>query len=65
MEAPAINLTDGNNHGAGRFNFEFQQDLSTAALEKTPPVVNPTDSNSSTTLENLQVGDQTPFWGVI
>ena len=59
MESPAINLTGGNNDGAGRINFEFQKDLSTAALEKTPPVVNPTDSNSSITLENLQVGGQT------
>ena len=58
MGSPAINLTGGNNDGAGRINFEFQKDLSTAALEKTPPVVNPTDPNSSITLQNLQVGGQ-------
>jgi hypothetical protein len=58
MEMPAINLTGGNNDGVGLCDFTFAIDLTSAALEKKPVVVNPTDSNSSVTLENLQVGGQ-------
>jgi hypothetical protein len=59
MASPAINLTGQNNDGAGRIGFDFVRDLSSDLLEKTPPIVNPTNTNSSITLENLQVGGQT------
>jgi len=58
MEMPAINLTGGNNDNVGRSLFTFGQDLSTAALEKAPPIVNPDNTNSDVTLQNLQVGGQ-------
>lgn len=58
MEMPAINLTGGNNNNVGRSNFVFGFDLSSEALEKAPPVVNPNNTNSDITLQNLQVGGQ-------
>ena len=58
MEMPAINLTGGNNDGVGFCDFTFAFDLTTASLEKSPSIVNPNDSNSRITLENLQVGGQ-------
>lgn len=58
MEMPAINLTGGNNDNVGRCDFTFAIDLSSASLEKKPPLVNPTDADSSITLQNLQVGGQ-------
>jgi hypothetical protein len=58
MESPAINLTGGNNDNVGRSTFNFDKDLSTAALEKSPPIVNPTNTGSNVTLQNLQVGGQ-------
>jgi len=57
MEMPAINLTGGNNDNVGRCDFIFGM-LPTASDPKKPPVVNPTDPNSSITLQNLQVGGQ-------
>ncbi len=58
MESPAINMTGGNNNNVGRSQFYFTQDLSTEALEKAPPIVNPTNAGSDVTLQNLQVGGQ-------
>ena len=58
MEMPAINMTGGNNDNVGRCSFGFTKDLSTSALEKSPPIVNPTNSGSDITLQNLQVGGQ-------
>lgn len=58
MQMPAINLTGGNNNGVGNCLFEFGLDLSSAALEKKPPLVNPDNTNSDVTLQNLQVGGQ-------
>ena len=58
MEMPAINLTGGNNDNVGRTLFNFGIDLSSAALEKAPAIINPTNANSSVTLENLQIGGQ-------
>ena len=58
MEMPAINMTGGNNDNVGRCQFYFRQDLTTEALEKTPPIVNQTNSGSDVTLQNLQVGGQ-------
>jgi len=58
MEMPAINLTGGNNDGVGFCDFTFAIDLTSTSAEKKPVIVNPTDSNSSVTLENLQVGGQ-------
>ena len=58
MEMPAINMTGGNNDNVGRSQFYFNQDLSTTALEKAPPIVNPTNNGSDVTLQNLQVGGQ-------
>jgi hypothetical protein len=58
MEKPAINLTGGNNDNVGRCIFNFTKNLSTAALEKAPPIVNPTNAGSDVTLQNLQVGGQ-------
>jgi len=58
MEMPAINMTGGNNDNVGRSQFYFNQDLSTPALEKAPPIVNPTNSGSDVSLQNLQVGGQ-------
>ena len=58
MEMPAINLTEGNNNNVGRSLFTFAANLTSAALDKSPAIINPTDSNSSVTLENLQIGGQ-------
>tara|TARA_R100000951_G_scaffold102196_1_gene94159 strand:+ start:822 stop:1919 length:1098 start_codon:yes stop_codon:yes gene_type:complete len=58
MEMPCINLTGGNNDNVGRCLFGFVKDLSTANLEKSPPIVNPTNAGSDVTLQNLQVGGQ-------
>tara|TARA_R100000988_G_scaffold56060_1_gene27958 strand:+ start:1382 stop:2479 length:1098 start_codon:yes stop_codon:yes gene_type:complete len=58
MEMPAINLTGGNNDNVGRSRFTFGLDLSNAGLEKAPPIVNPDNTNSDVTLQNLQVGGQ-------
>ena len=58
MEMPAINLTGGNNDGVGYCDFTFATSLGSDAAEKSPAVINPTNSNSSVTLENLQVGGQ-------
>ncbi len=58
MQKPAINLTGGNNDNVGRSTFHFTKDLSTVALEKAPPIVNPTNAGSDVTLQNLQVGGQ-------
>ena len=58
MAMPCINLTGGNNDNVGRSLFGFVRDLSTANLEKSPPIVNPTNAGSNVTLQNLQVGGQ-------
>jgi len=58
MQSPAINLTGGNNDNVGNSTFSFDFDLSSAALEKAPPIVNPNNPNSDVTLQNLQVGGQ-------
>ena len=55
MEMPAINLTGGNNDNVKRCIFEIDPQMSN---DITPPIVNPTDPNSSITLQNLQVGGQ-------
>ena len=55
MEMPAINLTGGNNDNVKRCLFEIDPQMSD---DITPPLVNPTDPNSSITLQNLQVGGQ-------
>lgn len=58
MEMPAINMTGGNNDDVGRTIFTFGFNLSSATLEKGPPIVDPDNSDSSVTLQNLQVGGQ-------
>tara|TARA_A100001201_G_C4094037_1_gene203054 strand:+ start:825 stop:1919 length:1095 start_codon:yes stop_codon:yes gene_type:complete len=58
MESPAINLTGGNNDNVGRSRFNFGIDLTSTSLEKAPPIVNPDNTNSDITLQNLQVGGQ-------
>ena len=58
MQMPAINLTGGNNNGVGNCLFEFGLDLSSATLEKKPPLVNPDNTDSDIVLQNLQVGGQ-------
>ena len=55
--SPAINLTGGNNDGVGRTEFLFAV-RGTAELEKNPPIVNPVNTESNITLQNLQVGGQ-------
>lgn len=58
MQSPAINLTGGNNDNVGRTRFNFNIESSSASLEKAPPIVNPDNTNSDVTLQNLQVGGQ-------
>ena len=58
MESPAINLTGGNNDNVGRSLFEFGINSTSTSIEKAPPVVNPDNTNSDITLQNLQVGGQ-------
>lgn len=58
MQSPAINLTGGNNDNVGRSRFNFAIDSTSANLEKYPPIVNPNNTNSDITLQNLQVGGQ-------
>ena len=60
MELPSINLTGGNNDNAGLCLFQIDPQTSD---DRRPPIVNPTDSQSSVTLQNLQVGGQ-PLSGV-
>ena len=55
MEMPAINLTGGNNDNVKRCLFRIDPQTSD---DIHPPVVNPTDPNSSITFQNLQVGGQ-------
>lgn len=55
MESPAINLTGGNNDNVGRSLFQI---LPQTTDDRRPPIINPTDPQSSVTLENLQVGGQ-------
>lgn len=55
MVSPAINLTGGNNDNVGRCDFTFEANTPD---DSSPVVLNQTDSNSSITLQNLQVGGQ-------
>ena len=52
MVMPAVNLTGGNNDNVGRCLFQIDGDYTN------PPIVNPTDAESSITLQNLQVGGE-------
>ena len=52
MVMPAVDLTGGNNDNVGRCLFQIDGD------HTNPPIVNPTDAQSSVTLQNLQVGGQ-------
>jgi hypothetical protein len=57
MDLPAINLTGGNNDGRGISVFNFGAGI--GIKDGTNPiVVNPTDTGSSISLQNLQVGGQ-------
>lgn len=58
MQSPAINLTGGNNDNVGRSRFNFGINSTSTNFEKSPPIVNPDNSNSDITLQNLQVGGQ-------
>tara|TARA_R100000008_G_scaffold86434_1_gene79519 strand:+ start:1052 stop:2146 length:1095 start_codon:yes stop_codon:yes gene_type:complete len=60
MQSPAINLTGGNNNGVGLCEFEFEEQVTNDA---DPLVLNPADTGSTVTLQNLQVGGQ-PLSGV-
>jgi hypothetical protein len=55
MQMPAINLTGGNNDGVGLCSFAFDANTTN---DSNPVVLNPTDTNSSVTLQNLEVGGQ-------
>ena len=55
MEMPSINLTGGNNDNVGRCLFEIDPQTT---RDRNPPIINPTDPQSSVTLQNLQVGGQ-------
>tara|TARA_R100000008_G_scaffold86790_2_gene81616 strand:- start:187 stop:1281 length:1095 start_codon:yes stop_codon:yes gene_type:complete len=55
MQIPAINLTGGNNDGVGLCSFQFEENTTD---DSKPVVLNPTDTNSSITLQNLEVGGQ-------
>ena len=60
MESPAVNLTGGNSDGVGLCNFVFEANTTD---DSKPVIVNPTDTGSSITLQNLQMGGQ-PLAGV-
>lgn len=60
MQMPAINLTGGNNNNVGLCEFEFEQNTT---YDNKPIISNPTNANSSITLQNLQVGGQ-PLSGI-
>ena len=55
MNMPSVNLTGGNSNNVGRCLFQIDPQTTD---DKNPPLVNPTNSQSSITLENLQVGGQ-------
>ena len=55
MQSPAINLTGGNNVNVGRCDFKFEANTPD---DKSPLIMNPTNTGSSIKLENLQVGGQ-------
>jgi hypothetical protein len=55
MEMPSINLTGGNNNNVGRCLFKID---SQTTRDRNPPIINPTNPQSSVTLQNLQVGGQ-------
>ena len=55
MVSPAINLTGGNNDNVGRCDFKFEANTPD---DSSPVILTQTDSNSSITLQNLQVGGQ-------
>ena len=55
MEMPSINLTGGNNDNVGRCLFQIDPQTT---RDRNPPIINPTDPQSSVTLQNLQVGGQ-------
>jgi len=55
MEMPSINLTGGNNDNVGRSLFQIDPQTNS---DRNPPIINPTDPQSSVTLQNLQVGGQ-------
>ena len=57
MDLPAINLTGGNNDGRGISVFNFGAGIGIKD-GKNPIIVNPTDTGSSISLQNLQVGGQ-------
>jgi len=52
MQSPAINLENGNNDGVGLCEFNFDNGTTK------PEIPNPSTSNSTVNLENLQVGGQ-------
>jgi len=60
MQLPAINLTGGNNDNVSFCALEFEANTTD---DSTPVLVNPTDAQSSVTLQNIQVGGQ-PLSGV-
>ena len=60
MQLPSINLTGGNNDNVGLCLFQIDPQTSD---DRRPPIINPIDSQSSVTLQNLQVGGQ-PLSGV-
>ena len=52
MQSPAINLENGNNDGVGLCEFNFDNGTTK------PQIPNPSTTNSTVNLENLQVGGQ-------
>jgi len=55
MQLPAINLTGGNNDNVSFCKLEFEDNTTD---DSAPVLVNPTDTQSSVTLQNIQVGGQ-------
>ena len=56
MELPSINLESGNNNNVGRSLFEIGKD--TVVSPRDPLIVDPLGTDTSVTLENLEVGGQ-------
>ena len=51
MQSPAINLTGGNNNGVGLCQFQFEEQVTNDA---DPLVLNPADTGSTVTLQNIK-----------
>ena len=58
MNSPAVNLESGNSDNAALTSFTFSPNVGYTISQKVPPILNPVNTYSNITLQNMQVGGQ-------